>query len=304
VLVADPNPSQGIAIDATNLYWADTHGGVHKVSLGGGTPSMLATVGMAGFMAGYGVAVLGSTLYVTDNYQTVWSVPTAGGAPNSIATIAIMSGGVSAIAVDANNVYFSTWFGYGVGGNRVFQAPRGGGGPNVMLASAIQYPSSAVVSAQQPFNVAVQGGFVYWTSAGGADDAGSVMRVQVGGGTPQTLAMAQAYPWAIAVDATNVYWTNLGTSAHGFADGAVMRVPLAGGSSPTPLASGLGEPSAIAVDATDVYFGEGATILRVPITGGSGPTVVASEPGPAIVSMAVDATSIYWSDTAIVKVAK
>ena len=69
-----------------------------------------------------------------------------------------------------------------------------------------------------PINIAVDAAFVYWTnSARGVANAGTVMKVPIGGGTPITLACAQTQPWGIAVDATSVYWTNL-------SDGTVMKV--------------------------------------------------------------------------------
>jgi hypothetical protein len=41
------------------------------------------------------------------------------------------------------------------------------------------------------------------------------------GGEVETLAIGQAYPWDIAIDATHVYWTNFGT---GPMNGSVMKV--------------------------------------------------------------------------------
>ena len=70
------------------------------------------------------------------------------------------------------------------------------------------------------------------------------------GGTPATIASGQADPAGIAVDATNVYWTN---NASGNGAGTVMKVPLGGGS-PTALASGQSNPWGLAVDAVSAYW--------------------------------------------------
>jgi hypothetical protein len=75
------------------------------------------------------------------------------------------------------------------------------------------------------------------------------MKVPIAGGVPMTLASKLDYPSGIAVDGSNVYWVNDGTST---SPGAVVRVPLSGGT-PTTLASSVG-PSAIAVDAHNVYW--------------------------------------------------
>jgi hypothetical protein len=79
------------------------------------------------------------------------------------------------------------------------------------------------------------------------------MTVPTSGGTPKTLAAAQASPASLAVDGTNVYWTNYGTLANNYADGSLMSVPVAGGT-PTVLASGQDSPRSLAVDATNVYW--------------------------------------------------
>jgi len=124
-----------------------------------------------------------------------------------------------------------------------------------------------------------------------------------------TLASNQIDPFAIAVDATNVYWTNSGS---GVSDGAVMRCAITGcNNSPTTLASGQSFPQGIAVDATSVYwvvFGSGlsnGTVMSVPVGGGtpvtlasgqSQPLGIAALPLPLVPGMT--ATSVYWTNTA------
>jgi hypothetical protein len=149
---------------------------------------------------------------------------------------------------------------------------------------------------------------VYWTngSLDGVDDAGSfladseLLELPIDGGTPATLASGNPGPYAVALDATNLYWVDLGTAAGAYSDGAVLSMPIAGGPV-TALATGQLAPGAIAVSDSDVYWVDGClsssapgsgAVMRVAKTGGAVQTIASGLDQPA--AIAVDAASVYW----------
>ncbi len=117
-----------------------------------------------------------------------------------------------------------------------------------------------------------------------------------------TLAVEQGLPWGIALDASFVYWVNVG--------GTVKKVAKEGGT-PIVIASGQVSPTSIAIDANDVYWTNSGTsscssvtgactsnadgtIMSVPLAGGT-PTVVAGGQRTPV-SIAVDAVNAYFVD--------
>jgi hypothetical protein len=117
------------------------------------------------------------------------------------------------------------------------------------------------------------------------------------GGCPDglvTLAAEQGELNAIAVDATDVYWTIQGTRA---ATSGVRSVPKCGGGAP-PIAlfSGGLDPVGIGVDATDVYWTDAVTptgtVMRTPLGGGTATTLAFGQDLPG--ELALDGANVYW----------
>jgi hypothetical protein len=117
------------------------------------------------------------------------------------------------------------------------------------------------------------------------DTDGLVMSVPVGGGTPRVLASNQAGAQFIAADGTSVYWIT---------NDGLMKLPAGGGATPVTLASGGFVD--LAVDAGTVYLTNPAagTINSVPSAGGP-VTTLASGPWSPL-TIAVDAANVYWMD--------
>src|SRR5208283_2526646 len=104
-----------------------------------------------------------------------------------------------------------------------------------------------------------------------------------------------SYFTAIAVDASNVYWTNApheGDPAKS-SPGTLMAVPIAGGT-PVTLAPAGEAPSCLVADGTSAYWMDGeGNLLKVTLNGGS-PTTLVSEQSSCN-GIAVDSTSVYWA---------
>ena len=144
---------------------------------------------------------------------------------------------------------------------------------------------------------------VYWVNAYDPNDtpdgslyqSGTVFTAPIGGGTPVALAGAQAQPLAIALDATTVYWANLGGSCGTPANcpGAVMSLPLSGGT-PATLAQGKWSPVTIAVDAANVYWSTSdGHLMKVAKSGGT--TTTLAFYSTSIGYLFVGGTSLYWT---------
>jgi hypothetical protein len=125
-------------------------------------------------------------------------------------------------------------------------------------------------------------------------DFHSIFAIPKDGGTKKTLASVAGGPQTLVVDATNVYSLN--------AQNSITSVPKAGGTVVTLASSQnlVGTPE-LALDSANVYWvshagtAMGGTVLDCAKTGcGGTPTTLASGQAYASGAIAVDATSVYW----------
>jgi hypothetical protein len=105
----------------------------------------------------------------------------------------------------------------------------------------------------------------------------------------------------LAVDDTNIYWTNIGTSPN-FYDGTIMMMPKAGGTV-TTLASGQDFPKAITVHGGYVYWvnydaansggAQSGAVSRVSTSGGTVTVIASGQAFPW--DVAADDNNAYWT---------
>lgn len=139
-----------------------------------------------------------------------------------------------------------------------------------------------VVSGQgYAYHLAATEAAVYWTRGDG-----SVLRATFGS-APEILAAAQNSPGDIVVDATRVYWANLG-------DGTIVSAPLEGGPT-TIVAPSAGQAWSLAVSATTLSWTDNMTgdVRALSLAGNGPPVLLATTKGAW--SIAIDADRVYWS---------
>jgi hypothetical protein len=205
----------------------------------------------------------------------------SGGCANSLCQpVAIASGqnGPWMLALDANNIYWTTY-----AGGQVRSCAKNG---------CNNTPATLASGQQGPYGIAVDGTNVYWANF----SANTVQKCAVGGcgGNPTTLASSQTGAIGVAVDANAVYWTNITA-------GQVQKCATGGcGGNPTTLAT-LNAPYLLAVDNTNVYWSGGNAIRKCTTTNcGNNYVQLAGSTGSGIT---VDGTDVYWSGNAIQKCA-
>lgn len=221
------------------------------------------------------IAVDGENVYVT-RLDTIVSIPVLG---NKLTTVVSTPSAPQALTLDATHLYFTI----ANSARRALKTPTDAG--SMQLFSVGQTLGAGV---------AVDDTNVYWAASG----AISFAPLAAKSGTP--LATAQNSPFALALDDTNVYFTDFGGGRVGAAagDGAVMSVPKAGGTA-TALSTSRPGPYDIAVNAHGVFWIEvGATdadgaVMKTSPAGGDPVTLASSQ--NLLGGLAVDEDNVYFT---------
>jgi hypothetical protein len=290
-LVSVTRTTQGIAVDAQNVYYTDSYEySVWSCPLSGcnDRPTVMA------FVSTFGSSNPQSL--VARNGQVYWLDYSAGGgdveyAPSNTYDslgVPLASGpGPLSIAADDTEVYWTQsgpTDGGGFGG-QVLRCPLVGCAAPLSIASFRTLFFSLGGLAVDDVNV-------YW-----ADQQGILSCPKTGcNATPTVVVPGAAADWLV-INATSVYWADNTANA-------IYTCPLTGCSTPTvlwagPPAQGLHRAQGLVLDDENLYWAnvDANQILRCALGGcNNTPTVLASDL-PRPVRMAIDATHIYWANT-------
>lgn len=195
----------------------------------------------------------------------------------SLQVIADQQVGAAGIALDANNVYWTTE-GASYGNGTVMRMSLMGGA-KVPLATA--EPS--------PEHIAVDATNVYWSNY--PPQPPIIMKVPIAGGDADKVVLASGDQTTnsvkFTIDATNLYFAGWYGS-----DGNVWKVPLNGGSI-TNLAHLTSLAALATVAGSNVYFVAGSNLWKVGTVGGT-PSIVS--PDVPAATMVTDGSAIYLAD--------
>lgn len=197
-LAAGDGPIAHLTTDGTSVYWDDLSPvSVSKAPVAGGNVTVLVSASALAAVTGPGgpirIAPNGNLYWAVSSSTAVLSAPSA---TSSTSANVVVQGllNLSDLAVDASNVYISE----SVTGD-ILSVPAGGGSL-IKLANASLPFGPGLASIPLHLDTST----LYWM------DANKIAKVPVGGGaTTQVIDFSSALdPTAtIAVDGTNVYWT-------------------------------------------------------------------------------------------------
>ena len=146
--------------------------------------------------------------------------------------------------------------------------------------------STLIGGINDPFGIAVDSTYAYIALL--SDDY--VIKVRLLDGTiVAQMTTFQNNPFAIAIDSANVYFSNQASS------GDVRQVSQTAIMAAGTILGAANTPGGVATDGVNVYWVANNSVYKCPVgVAGGGKAIATSQSGAAFV--AVDATSVYWTN--------
>jgi hypothetical protein len=262
---ATPAAATDLAVDSAHVYWTDqVTNTIQRVPLGGGAVQPL----VSSQLQAHRIALDATSIYWLTNGvgAGVWKSARDGTGVTQL----VAAGNLNDLVVTPNGLYF-------IGGGAAVSFLPNGADASVPLA---QNP----MTGNPIMRLAVDDTSAYYTEYGT-----NIYRTPLDAGPTVTLTMSNGMPQSgLALTPTDVYW---GTATY------VESVPIAGGATQTRSNVAL---FGVTADSQFLYgFTPTGSIVKVPLAGGNPETLVFRNMTSAytILDIAVDATSVYWTET-------
>lgn len=277
--ISDSSQMNGLAGDATYIYWAQD-GIVKKIPKSGGQIEILAD--QPGVIK-CSLAINGGEVFfsVFDQWDTyyIMKVSVLGGSSTTLASVTRGAfepkNWARAIAVDNENLYW-------IDDSTVNSVPVAGGSITT-LANILNEPIDLVVNGSQ----------VIWTESTGPahGETGTVKSVSTTGGEVTTLVQGGNAPRKLALYSSEIYWTEGGPIGliEGFGRIAKMAV---GGGNITTVMQRVGESTPIASDGSYLYLGDKFSINKMSIDGSN--SEILHTASDEIGDLTTDGSNVYW----------
>jgi hypothetical protein len=232
------NAPTHIAIDSSHVYWTDSSS-INSVPIGGVTTTPIAP-GLTN--APTSIALNSSKAYWTDS-SSINMVPVSGGSPTPLES---GLANPNSIIVDSSNMY---WSEFNSSNSGSIQKALNTGGSITPIVTG-QFGTSYI-------RIAADSSYIYWSNYNG-----DLQRTSIAGGSVTPLA-SKAYVTCVAVDSSNVYWTEncIGPNWVSICT-SVKKIAKDGSQSglPSTVAAGSGySRMVITLDSSNVYWVDNKT---------------------------------------------
>ena len=267
-------------VDTDHVYWTEDgfDGAVWRAPKAGGAATQLSKSPPTANES-VGIAVDDTSVYWGNGDGGVYSAPKAGG-PATVLLPATADGASSGFVID--DAYLYALMDTPSLETQLVKLPKAGGSP-VVLADALEIPSSLAADADN----------IYWIAA-----SATVNSVPKSGGAVVEVSDAETAVMVLAADASGVYGLDIQCNLLELPGNGAKPVVLAGASS---NAAAFG--AQIALDATDIYWSASSygipqteTAYRIPKVGGAEVQLATCDLSPegGHIGIAVDSTFVYW----------